>query len=111
MRAGALFSIVAFSISILFTSAALACSICGCDPAAGTLGFDRPSSQSLRVALEDRYLEKESGAGDNAESEREDRLLLRAQYSPLAPVVLQLEVPYFVFKNHLNSAGVKDDNA
>src|SRR3954465_8882017 len=111
MRAGALFSVVAFSTSIPFTSAALACSVCGCDPAAGTLGFERPSTSSLRLAVEDRYLSKESGGGEDAESEREDRLLLRAQYSPIAPLVLQLEVPYFIFKNHLNAEGVRDDSA
>ena len=59
---------------------ALACSICGCDPAAGTLGLDRPSASSLRLAIEDRYLAKESGTAGKAESEREDRLLLRAQF-------------------------------
>src|SRR5207237_1375295 len=91
--------------------AVLACSVCGCDPAAGTLGLDRPSASSLRLAIEDRYLAKESGTGDEAESEREDRLLLRAQYSPIAPLVLQVEVPYLIFKNHLNSAGVRDDSA
>jgi len=111
MRAGALFSVVAFSISIPFTSAALACSVCGCDPAAGTLGFDRPSSRSLRVAVEDRYLQKESGSGAEAESEKENRLLGRVQYSPLAPLVLQVEVPYFLFKYHYDSTGARDDNA
>ena len=102
---------VAFLLSTLFPSSVFACSICGCDPAAGTLGFERPGTRSLRLAIEDRYLFKESGAGNDAESEREDRLLLRAQYSPLAPIVLQLEVPYFIFKNHLNSTGFKDDGA
>ncbi|MFL5246541.1 MAG: transporter [Myxococcales bacterium] len=111
MRAGALFSVVAFSISIPFTSGALACSVCGCDPAAGTLGFDRPSTRSLRVGVEDRYLQKESGAGDEAESEKENRLLGRVQYSPLAPLVLQVEVPYFLFKYHYDSTGARDDNA
>ena len=43
-------------------------SVCGCDPAASTLGMDRPSLQSLRVQLEDRYLAKESGASNSAES-------------------------------------------
>ncbi|TMB30003.1 MAG: transporter [Deltaproteobacteria bacterium] len=99
------------ALAVVLALPALACSICGCDPAAGTLGLDRPSASSLRLAIEDRYLAKESGTGGEAESEREDRLLLRAQYSPLRPLVLQVEVPYFIFKNHLNSAGVRDDSA
>jgi len=111
MRARAMSLVVAFSISMLFTSAALACSVCGCDPAAGTLGFDRPSASSLRVAVEDRYLQKESGAGDEAESEKENRLLGRLQYSPLAPLVLQVEVPYFIFKYHYDSTGARNDDA
>jgi hypothetical protein len=99
------------SVCTLFTSAALACSVCGCDPAAGTLGFDRPSASSLRVSLEDRYLQKESGTADDAESEKEDRLLGRVQYSPFAPLVLQVEVPYFIFKYHYDATGARDDNA
>jgi Putative MetA-pathway of phenol degradation len=90
---------------------ALACSVCGCDPAAGTLGLDRPSNGSFRFALEDRYLSKESGTGDEAESERENRLVLRAQYAPVHSLVLQAEVPYFTFKRHLNAEGVNDDTA
>ena len=101
----------ALLLSTVFTSPVLACSVCGCDPAAGTLGFDRPSASNLRAAIEDRYLQKESGEGGEAESERENRLQLRAQYSPLAPLVLQVEVPYFIYKNHLNSAGQRDDSA
>ena len=111
MRVRAVVFVAALSISTALALPALACSVCGCDPAAGTLGLDRPSANNLRLAIEDRYLAKESGAGDGAESEREDRLLLRAQYSPLAPLVLQVEVPYFNFKNHLNAAGVRDDTA
>jgi hypothetical protein len=109
MRASAAVFVVALSLSTV--SPVLACSVCGCDPAAGTLGFDRPSSSNLRVAIEDRYLQKESGEGPEAESERENRLQLRGQYSPLAPLVLQVEVPYFLYKNHLDSAGVRDDSA
>ena len=111
MRARAIVSIAAFSLLTLFPPRVLACSVCDCDPAAGTLGLDRPSASSLRLALEDRYLSKESGSGDNAESEREDRLVLRAQYSPIGPLVLQLELPYYLFKNHLNSTGLQDDGA
>jgi Putative MetA-pathway of phenol degradation len=111
MRERAVVFVAVLWMSAVLSLPALACSICGCDPAAGTLGLDRPSASSLRVAIEDRYLSKESGGGDEAESEREDRLLLRAQYSPAAPLVFQVEVPYFVFKNHLDAAGVRDDSA
>jgi hypothetical protein len=111
MRVRVVLFLSVLSISTVVALPAVACSVCGCDPAAGTLGFDRPSASSLRLAVEDRYLAKESGEGDAAESEREDRLLLRAQYSPLAPLVLQVEVPYFIFKNHLNAAGIRDDSA
>src|SRR3954471_1456203 len=111
MRARAIVLVGVFSLSIVVALPALACSICGCDPAAGTLGFERPSTSSLRLAVEDRYLSKESGGGDDAESEREDRLLLRAQYSPIAPLVLQVELPYFLFKKHLDAAGLRDDTA
>ena len=111
MRERAVVFVAALWMSAVLSLPALACSICGCDPAAGTLGLDRPSASSLRVAIEDRYLSKESGGGDEAESEREDRLLLRAQYSPTAPLVFQVEVPYFLFKNHLDAAGFRDDSA
>jgi hypothetical protein len=106
--------VLPFSIVVsswLVHGAARACSVCGCDPAAGTLGIDRPSAQSVRLALEDRYLQKESGVGEDAESEREDRLLVRAQYAPLDRLVLQLELPVFLFKNHLDAAGFQDDSA
>ena len=89
---------------------ALACSVCGCDPAAGTLGVDRPSTQSLRLLLEDRALAKESGANDSAESERENRLLFRAQYSPVTPLTLQFELPVYLWKNHLGNTGAQDDS-
>ena len=111
MRERAVVFVAVLSMSAVLSLPTFACSICGCDPAAGTLGLDRPSASSLRLAIEDRYLSKESGGGDEAESEREDRLLLRAQYSPTAPLVFQVEVPYFVFKNHLNAAGLRDDSA
>ena len=97
---------------VLFLSRpVLACSVCGCDPAAGTLGLDRPGTQSLRVAVEDRYLAKESGIADDAESEREDRLLLRTQFAPRERLVVQAEVPWFLFKRHLNALGAQDDSA
>jgi hypothetical protein len=86
-----------------------ACSICGCDPAASTLGVERPSTQAVRLSLENRYLAKESGDGPEAESEREMRLVLRAQYSPWTPLVLQLDVPLFLWKSHLNAFGLNDD--
>src|SRR5256885_15283376 len=111
MRARAVVFVAVLLMAAVIASPVLACSVCGCDPAAGTLGLDRPSASSLRLAVEDRYLAKESGGDEDAESDREDRLLLRAQYSPIAPLVLQVEVPYFVFKNHLNAEGVRDDRA
>ena len=113
MRARAPLAFASLSLLSVFLPlrAALACSICGCDPAAGMLGLDRPSQQTLRVQVEDRYLAKESGAGDERESERENRLVLRAQYAPGIPVVFQLEVPVFLWKDHLDAAGVRDDRA
>ena len=99
------------AVALLSIHPALACSVCGCDPAASTLGLDRPSNGSFRFALEDRVLQKESGTGDDAESERENRILLRAQYAPFHSVVLQAEVPYFTWKRHLNAEGVNDDTA
>ncbi len=95
----------------LLSRSVLACSVCGCDPAAGTLGLDRPSTKDLRVAVETRYLRKESGTGDDAESDREGRLLLRAQYALAPRFVLQAEVPWFLWKEHLNGAGIRDDRA
>ncbi len=103
--------VIAFAIASLLSRPLLACSVCGCDPAAGTLGLDRPGAQSLRLAVEDRYLTKESGDGADAESEREDRLLLRTQFAPLERLVVQVELPWYVFKRHLNALGVQDDNA
>ena len=94
--------------SVTFATDARACSICGCDPSVGALGLDRPSRDALRVSLEDRYLFKESGAGSAAEGEKEDRLLARLQWAPLVPLVFQLDLPVFVFKNHFDGAGVQD---
>ena len=96
------------AVALLAIHPALACSICGCDPAASTLGLDRPSSGSLRFALEDRVLHKESGTGVEAERERENRILLRAQYAPIHSLVLQAEVPYFAMKRQLSALGVDD---
>jgi len=103
-----LFAVLCLS---LLSRSVLACSVCGCDPAAGTLGLDRPSTKDLRVAVETRYLRKESGTGDDAESDREGRLLLRAQYALAPRFVLQAEVPWFIWKEHLNGAGIRDDRA
>ncbi len=112
MRSCAFLATVAsVSLLILGSTPSQACSVCGCDPAAGTLGVDRPSAQSMRVLLEDRYLYKESGTADAAESEREDRLSLRAQYSPWTPLTLQIELPFYLWKNHLDSSGAQDDSA
>jgi len=99
------------ALAILTVNPALACSLCGCDPAASTLGLDRPSNGSFRFVLEDRVLQKESGTGDGAETERENRILLRAQYAPIHNLVVQAEVPYFTWKRHLNAEGVNDDTA
>jgi hypothetical protein len=93
----------------LLPNPVLACSVCGCDPAAGTLGLDRPSTNFLRVSVEDRLLAKESGIGDDAESERENRATLRFQYSPLTRLTLQAELPSFLWKRHLDAQGVQDD--
>jgi hypothetical protein len=109
------FALRAFLSAVLCLSflsrSVLACSVCGCDPAAGTLGLDRPSTKDLRVAVETRYLRKESGTGDGAESDREGRLLLRAQYALAPRVVLQAEVPWYIWKEHLNGFGIRDDRA
>jgi len=99
------------TVALASFHSALACSVCGCDTAASTLGLDRPSNGSFRFALEDRVLQKESGTGDDAESERENRIVLRAQYAPIHSLVLQAEVPYFTWKRHLNAEGFNDDTA
>jgi hypothetical protein len=111
MRTLAFCSSLLLPLFVLAVRPAQACSVCGCDPAAGTLGLDRPSPRALRVGLEDRYLFKESGAGADAESEREDRLLLRGQYAVLDRLVFQLELPFYAWKTHLDASGVQDDNA
>ncbi len=106
--------LASFIFVISFTAVVrptLACSICGCDPAASTLGVERPAAQVLRVALEDRMLAKESGSGDDAESERENRMVLRGQYAILPGLVVQAELPFYLWKRHLDSTGVQDDDA
>ena len=90
---------------------ALACSVCECDPGAISLGVERPGATTLRVSVESRLLRKESGAGQDAESERENQAMLRLQYSPLERLTLQAEVPGFLWKRHLDAQGVQDDNA
>ncbi len=111
MRVGALLLVLATSLSA--SRAVLACSVCGCDPSSGTLGLDRPTTGDLRVALEDRYLWKESGTvqDDTREGERENRLNLRAQYSPapLPRFSMQLDLPVWVWKAHSGVNGVQDD--
>jgi hypothetical protein len=91
--------------------AALACSICGCDPSGGALGLERPAPGDLRLALEGRYLSKESGAGPSAEGETEGRSQLWVQYSPVPRLALSLEVPLYLWKNHFDPAGAKDSTA
>jgi hypothetical protein len=109
MRVSAL--LFAFSISLVLPKASQACSVCGCDPSSGTLGLDRPTMSDLRLALENRYLWKESGSveDDTREGERENRLALRAQYSPPVPrLSFQLDVPY-TWKLHYDVSGLQDD--
>jgi hypothetical protein len=111
MRVRALLFISSFlSIWLSISSTVYACSICGCDPAAGTLGLYRPITNALRLSLEDRVLSKESGSGDAAESERESRAMLRLQYAPLTRLALQAEVAGYLWKRHLGAQGVQDDN-
>lgn len=105
MRAFALF-VVLFSARPL-----LACSVCGCDPSGGTLGLDRPPMSQLRLSVEDRYLAKESGLVEDGsrEGEREDRVNLRVQYSPLQRLSFQLEVPVYAWKAHFGVDSTQDD--
>jgi hypothetical protein len=113
MRARAIL-VVVFVLGSVFVEvhSAWACSVCGCDPSGGTLGLDRPSMSDVRLAVEDRYLWKESGtvADNTLEGEREDRLDLRAQYSPPVPrLSVQLDVPFYVWKAHYGVTGLQDD--
>ncbi|HUJ25529.1 MAG TPA: hypothetical protein VLW85_05900 [Myxococcales bacterium] len=106
MRSFALF------VVLLSSRPLLACSVCGCDPSGGTLSLDRPTMRELRVSVEDRYLQKESGTIEDGsrEGEREDRIDLRLQYSPPIPrLSLQLEVPFFAWKGHYGVDGLQDD--
>jgi len=67
--------------------------------------------RDVRLALENRYLWKESGSveDDTREGERENRLALRAQYSPPVPrLSFQLDVPY-TWKVHYGVSGLQDD--
>src|SRR4029077_2521524 len=96
----------------LLSKPLLACSICGCDPSGGTLGLDRPTMRDLRLAVEDRYLQKESGSVDDTsrEGQREDRVGLRVQYSPPVPSLsLGLDVPIYAWKAHYGVSGLQDD--
>jgi hypothetical protein len=107
MRTFALVSTLAFA---LVSTPVLACSVCGCDPSGGNLSLDRPAESELRVSIEDRYLAKESGDGDEHEGEKEDRINLRVQYAPPIPrLSLQLEVPIYAWKAHYGTDGLKDD--
>ncbi len=99
-------------LSMFAARPVLACSVCGCDPSAGTLGLERPSMSDLRLAVENRYLQKESGSVEDGsrEGEREDRIGLRLQYSPPLPrLSLQLEVPIYAWKIHTGANGIDDD--
>lgn len=74
-----------------------ACSVCGCDPSAGTLGIDRPSHGALRLAFDTRYLVKEAGAAAGFERETQLRTAARVQWSPLASLSVGLEIPLFLY--------------
>ena len=105
-------ALCALALAGLAAPPSSACSICGCDPSNGTLGLDRPAQSELRVALEDRYLQKESGSGEAAEAERENRLNLRVQYAlPVPRLALQLEIPVYLWKAHFGPTGVEDDTS
>jgi hypothetical protein len=104
--------LVAMLLLSLWPARVLACSVCGCDPTGGTLSLDRPGMRELRLAVEDRYLQKESGSVEDGtrEGEREDRLNLRVQYSPPIPrLSFQLEVPVYAWKSHLGVTNEQDD--
>src|SRR5258708_6002162 len=103
---------LALVLGSLISKPLLACSVCGCDPSGGTLGLERPTSGDLRLAVEDRYLQKESGSVDDQtrEGEREDRIGLRFQYSPPVPrLSFQIEVPLYAWKAHYGVNGLQDD--
>jgi hypothetical protein len=107
MRIFALVVVVALS---LVSSPVFACSVCGCDPSGGNLALDRPTESEVRFSVEDRYLAKESGDGDEHEGEKEDRINLRFQYAPPIPrLSLQLDVPIYAWKAHFGADGVQDD--
>ncbi len=95
--------------ALIAAKPARACSVCGCDPAASTVGLDRPTSSNTRLSLEERYGGKSSGAGDDHEAEREDRVTLRAQFQISRSLVLEGTLPIFLFKQHLNASEVVDD--
>ncbi len=75
------------------------------------MGLDRPSTGSVRVGLEDRYLVKESGADADFEGERENRMTLRAQFSPAKSFVAAIEAPFFLWREHRGADGKVDDTA
>lgn len=84
-------------LSLSYSPPVRACSVCGCDPAAGTLGLDRPSHGALRLALDTRYLVKEAGADAALERETQLRTSARVQWAPLQSLSVGLEVPVFLF--------------
>jgi hypothetical protein len=105
--AAGLLAVLVASIS----SPAAACSVCGCDPAALTVGLDRPSAGWLRLGLEDRYLEKESGDGAAAEGERENRMMVRAQFALAPRLVIDADLPFYLWRQHRGADGSVDDTA
>ena len=97
---------------LVLSAPAQACSVCGCDPSGGTLGLDRPTQGDLRVAIEDRYLQKESGStlDGSREGEKEDRINLRLQYSPPVPrLSFEFALPLYAWKQHLGLTNTVDD--
>jgi hypothetical protein len=100
------------AFSLVISRGSKACSICGCDPSGGTLGLDRPSPGDLRLGIEDRYLQKESGLNEEHEGEREDRINLRIGYAPPIPrLSFQLDVPIYAWKAHYGATDQLDDTS
>lgn len=54
---------------------------------------------------------KESGEAEEFEGERENRLMLRAQFAAAKSVVVQVEAPFYLWREHRGSAGAVDDTA
>jgi len=94
-RAALVFIFVLGSGFIGRVHSALACSVCGCDPPQGRWGWTGRSRTPYGLPSRTGFFTKESGAGDAAESEREDRALLRLQYAVLPDLIVQGELPVY----------------